>query len=66
MQKTETGNVVIYSDLTEDQYTAGLLVVRSFGMGHGFGQNEERGFYIEVMPEGRTPERIEAVEAALA
>lgn len=62
MQKAEAGNVITFSGLTEDQFTTALIEVKARAMGHGFGNNENMGFYIELMPEGRTPDNLAAIE----
>lgn len=65
MDHTTNGDVELYTQIPEDTWAEALIEIRSRAMGHGFGQNTERGFYIELMPEGRTPANLAAVQEIL-
>lgn len=65
MKKEQAGDVIVLSELTDEQWITAQAEARARNMGHGFGQNKERGFYVELMPENRTEENLAALEAAL-
>lgn len=66
MHKAKNGDVIVYSGLTEDQWTAAIVEAKARAMGHGYGVNEERGHYFELFPEGRSAKNLAAIESLLA
>jgi hypothetical protein len=65
VNKIEADPVIIYTDIDEESWTQALIEIKARAMGNGYGWSRDRGFYIELMPEGRTPENVERIEAIL-
>lgn len=58
--------VLSYEQLTEEKYNAGKAFCAQKKIGIEFGQRPQEGFYIKLMPDGRTDALVEQFETVIA
>jgi hypothetical protein len=64
--KPTNNEVLSYEQLAEDKYNAGRAFCDQKKIGYEYGKRIQEGFYIRLMPDGRTDSLVTQFEAAIA